>query len=300
MNGKGSRLRLLVCEAYPYEVRQQLRSVGASEAGELWRRVLRGIEPGLEVEIACVADLEEALPGEEKLQGYDGVVWTGSSLTVHDRQDQRVQRQIAFARRLRRAGIPQFGSCWGVQLAAVVGGGACAKNHRGREFGVARRIHLLAGALRHPMYRGKPASFLAFTSHADHVVELPQEASWLAANVFSPVQALALDQGAAFWGVQYHPEYDFREIARLCVFRAEELLAQGQFRDRSELEAYVGALEELHRDPSCTEAQRLVGVDATLLSAAERQREIRNWLSWLRSARGMQPLEEGHSEESGW
>lgn len=299
MNGQGSRLRLLVCEAYPHAVREQLRAVGASEAGELWRRVLREIEAGLEVEIACVADLEEVLPDGEKLRRYDGVVWTGSSLTVHDSQDERVQRQIAFARQVRRAGVPQFGSCWGVQLAAVVGGGACAKNHRGREFGVARRIHLLAGALRHPLYRGKPTSFLAFTSHADHVVELPQQASWLAANVFSPVQALALDQDGPFWGVQYHPEYDFHEIARLCVFRAEELLAQGQFRDRGELEAYVAALEELHSNPSCTEAQRLLGVDATLLSAAERQREIRNWLSWLRSAPAMRPLEGCSSEEPG-
>lgn len=285
MTGRNGRpLRLLVCDAYPRAVRAQLTAVGASEAGKLWRRVLLELEPSLEIDLAYVADLSEALPAVEQLRVYDGVVWTGSSLTIHDGQDERVQRQLAFARTVRDARIPQFGSCWGVQLAATLAGGACAKNPLGREFGIARRIHLLAAGLRHPMYQGKPDSFLAFTSHADHVVELPPEASWLAANGFSPVQGLGLGGAGDFWGVQYHPEYDFHEIARLCVFRAEELLAQGQFRDERELEHYVAALEELHRNPSCTEAGGFLGVDATLVSTAERRREIRNWLRWLRSA----------------
>jgi GMP synthase (glutamine-hydrolysing) len=286
--GSGA-LQLLVCEAYPRKVREQLRGAGAREAGRLWAEVLQALEPESQVEVLCVADLDCALPPADELSRYQGVVWTGSSLTVYESEDPRVGRQLEFVREVAAAGIPQFGSCWGIQLAATAFGGRCQAHPLGREFGVAESIHLLAGATAHPLYAGKPLRFSAFTSHADHVTRLPPSATWLAANVYSPVQALALTVPAPFWGVQYHPEYDFREIARLCVFRAEELLAQGRFASARELEDFVAAAEALHDDPGCSEAARALGADTTLLDEAVRRCEIRNWLSFVKAQRDPRP-----------
>ncbi|MDX1650631.1 MAG: type 1 glutamine amidotransferase, partial [Myxococcota bacterium] len=65
--------------------------------------------------------------------------------------------------------------------------------------------------------------FDAFTSHADHVGALPEGVPALAGNDWSPVQALAVASPGPFWAVQYHPEYDLREIGRLALLRADEL-----------------------------------------------------------------------------
>jgi GMP synthase (glutamine-hydrolysing) len=131
------------------------------------------------------------------------------------------------------------------------------------------------------MYRGKPPVFDAFTSHADEVTVLPPTAHLLASNDFSRVQAVAVESRAAFWAVQYHPEYDLHEVARLCVFRVDELVRQGTFRDRGEAEEFVERLETLHRDPTGDEIRSSLGIDGSLLDATQRTLETRNWIEFL-------------------
>jgi GMP synthase (glutamine-hydrolysing) len=272
-------LRLLVCDAYDALGRTALRGVGASEAGALFARVLRRLAPDAAIDVVHPADADAELPAGAALADYDGVVWTGSSLTIHREGDPRVRRQLELARAVLEAGIPSFGSCWGAQLAAVAAGGAAAPNPRGREFGIARRITLSPEGRAHPLYAGKPPVFDALASHEDEVRKLPPGALHLASNAFSEVQAVAVERGrGSFWAVQYHPEYDFHELARLCVLRAEGLVAQGSFRDRAEAIDYAEQLETLHRDPGREDVARRLGVGADVLDPEIRQRELRNWL----------------------
>ena len=63
-----------------------------------------------------------------------------------------VKAQIDLAKAIADAHLPQFGSCWGAQLAAIVGGGKCKKNPKGREMGIARKIALTPEGRDHPMY----------------------------------------------------------------------------------------------------------------------------------------------------
>ena len=215
------RLRFLVCDAYPREGRAGLQEAGATLAGMLYERMLRRLEPDAHIDVIHPADAEVALPSGRALNSYDGIAWTGSSLTIHQDDDPRVRRQVELARAAYASDIPSFGSCWAAQLAVVAAGGRCAASPKGREFGISRRIALTAAGRAHPMYRGKPAVFDAFTSHADEVVVLPAAGELLASNAFSRVQAVAVAARGAFWAVQYHPEYDLHEVARLCVFRMD-------------------------------------------------------------------------------
>lgn len=75
------------------------------------------------------------------------------------------------------------------------------------------------------MYEGKPTVFDAFTSHEDEVTHVGPGTTVLCGNAWSAVQAthMALPHGGVFWGVQYHPEYDLHELARLTFARAERL-----------------------------------------------------------------------------
>jgi GMP synthase (glutamine-hydrolysing) len=87
-------LRFLVCDAYPREARNRLQQVGATLAGDLYQRMLLRLEPTARVDIINPADADGALPSEQGLRDYDGVAWTGSSLTIYHDDDPRVQRQL--------------------------------------------------------------------------------------------------------------------------------------------------------------------------------------------------------------
>ena len=224
---------------------------------------------------------EIELPSADGLSDYDGVVWTGSSLTIHDEGDPRVTVQVDFAREVYRKGTPSFGSCWAAQLAVRAAGGRCAASPRGREFGISRSIELSAEGRLHPLFAGKPRVFDAFTSHADHIAKLPARGSVLASNGFSPVQAVAVEHAPSatpFWAVQYHPEYDLHEVASLCRLRADELVAQGVFRDGPAVKRTAEAYESLQRDPTQKDIAFEFDVPAGLLDAEQRTLEVRNWL----------------------
>jgi GMP synthase (glutamine-hydrolysing) len=244
--------------------------------------MLRALAPEAWVDVLHPADLETPLPDAPAIARYDGVAWTGSSLTLTRPDDPRVARQLELARAVSAAGVPSFGSCWAVQLAAVAAGGACASNPRGREFGLARKIRLSPAGRSHPMFRGKPEVFDAFASHGDEVTKLPADATLLASNDFSGVQAMAVERpGGSFWAVQYHPEYDLHEVARLCHLRAEGLVRQGTFRDLDAAHAWIEEIETLHRDPSRRDIAWRLGIDTDVLDPEVRCREVRNWIDYV-------------------
>jgi GMP synthase (glutamine-hydrolysing) len=270
--------RLLVLDAYAPEGRAAVRAAGGTEAGALYERMLRRLDPGAVIDVAYPADPDPRLPSGAALAVYDGVAWTGSSLTILDAGDQRVRRQIEFARAVFAVGTPSFGSCWAAQVAVVAAGGQCRASPRGREFGISRRIALSPAGREHPLFEGKPPVFDAFTSHADEVVELA-DADLLASNAWSRVQAVSVARGAGrFWAVQYHPEYDLHEVASLCRLRADELVAQGSFENSAAAELHAAQLEALHRDPSRSDLAAALEVGDDLLDEEQRTREVANWL----------------------
>jgi GMP synthase (glutamine-hydrolysing) len=272
-------MRLLVLDAYPREGRDALMGAGGTAAGALYRALLQRLAPEATIDIAQPADPEPGLPEGVALSDYDGAVWTGSSLTIHDESDPRVRRQIDLAKATYRAQIPSFGSCWAAQIAVVAAGGACAANPKGREFGVARGIGLSEAGRAHAMFAGKPGRFDAFTSHADEVVTLPPGATLLAGNDWSRVQAVAVAHaGGSFWALQYHPEYDPHEVASLARLRQRELVAQGSFPDDASATRTIATLETLASDPERRDLARALELGRDLLDPSLRAVEVRNWL----------------------
>ncbi len=274
-------LRLLVLDAYAREGRAEIAAGGATEAGVLYARRLRELEPEAEVDVATPADPAGEAPWREAgaLAAYDGMVWTGSSLTIHHEDDPRVQRQIELARAGFAEGIPAFGSCWAAQLAVVAAGGRCGANPKGREFGVSRKIALTEEGASHPLFAGRAPVFDAFTSHQDEIQSLPPGARWLATNAFTRIQAVSVEHGRGrFWAVQYHPEYDLYEIARLGHVRTPGLVEQGSFADAEQASAWVADLEALHEDPTRSDLCFRYGLDDDVLDPGRRMTELVNWL----------------------
>ena len=149
----------------------------------------------------------------------------------------------------------------------VAAGGTCRANPRGREMGIARKVVLTPEGRAHPMYAGKPTVFDAFISHVDEVTHLPSTAVLLASNQFTHIQAACVTLGTGiFWGLQYHPEYDLHEMARLIYCRRAKLTDLGFFRDEDQALAYVDQLEVLHQDPSRYDIAWALGLDDDLVN----------------------------------
>ena len=156
------RFRVLVVEGNDGANTDKMRSLGASSYGEQYARLLESMS----ARVAC----DIARPSEEGFQhdltGYAGVAWTGSAMSAYEDRAE-VTNQIRLAERVFEAGLPMFGSCWGLQVAAVALGGKVWANPKGREIGFAERIEIRPGAETHPMLADRPKIYSALAVHRD-------------------------------------------------------------------------------------------------------------------------------------
>jgi GMP synthase (glutamine-hydrolysing) len=272
----GEGARILVIDGNVAEVRARITAAVGYDTGTGYANTLRRIEPSLAVDVLAAAD-GATLPPGAGLEVYDGVTITGSALNVYN-GGAAVVRQIDLARAVFAAGVPFFGSCWGLQVAVAAAGGEVRANPLGREFGFARRISLTDAGRGHPLFAGKPAVFEAPCVHRDYIAALPAGALTLAANDYG-LQAAAFTHGrGTFWGVQYHPEYDYRDIAAVAERYGRTLVEEGMFRDTAALAAYAAELRALQSNPGDPPLLWKHGLGRAMQSEQLRLLEIRNWL----------------------
>lgn len=285
-------LRFLVAEGNPSDRNAAVLELGGRPNYECFQAMLRDLEPNCAVDIAHPADVDAALPAGVELAAYDGVLISGSGLNIPGGQDDpRVTRQVDFARAVFEAGVPMFGSCWGLQVAAAASGGIVAASPRGSELGIGRKIALTAAGRGHPLYEGKPDVFDAPAIHVDEVTHLPPGAVVLAANAFCAVQAAFIPYaGGTFWGVQYHPEFGLADMAILMRRYVRRLIDQGFFTDEVAVGEHVARLETLAAEPGRKDLAWLLGIDDDILDSRLRWREVGNWIRRLvyphRAAKG--------------
>ena len=268
--------RILVIDGNVAEMRARQVAALGYDTGTGYARVLRRLDASLHVDVLTAAD-GATLPPGVALDSYHGVTMTGSALNVYN-GGAPVTRQIELAKAVFAAGVPYFGSCWGLQVAVTAAGGEVRANPRGREFGFGRRILLSDAGREHPLFAGKPATFEAPTIHRDEIATLPAGAATLATNDFG-LQAAAFTHGrGTFWGVQYHPEYSFIDIAAVAERYGQTLVTEGMFRDTAELATFAADLRVLQSNPSDSPLIWKYGLGTTLRSESLRLTEILNWL----------------------
>ncbi|MCX8066122.1 MAG: gamma-glutamyl-gamma-aminobutyrate hydrolase family protein [Candidatus Hydrogenedentes bacterium] len=273
--------RFLIVDGYPPESREQFNQVGMRLAGVLYADLLVKYLPEAEYDIWYSSDEGAVEPTDEQLSRYVAVIWPGCNLTIyHD--DPRVYKHIRLCHRCYEAGIPQIGSCWGIQLANYVAGGKVEAHPKGREMGIATKIRLTEEGKKHPMFKGKPEVFSHLVSHDDYVTKLADGAILLAGNDWSPVQACEVHyKNGIFWATQYHPEYNLYEMARLIIAREQKLIQQGMFRDHEDLIVYVTRLEMVYQNPSLKYIRWQYKIDDDLIDDRIRECEFINWIETI-------------------
>ena len=275
-------LRFLIIDGYPKQSRDDLHEAGMKLAWKLYADMLLQHLPDATYDVLLPSDVGVEMPPARDLGAYSGIIWTGCNLSINDTDNPSVSGQIDLARDAYEVGVPSFGSCWGIQMAAVAAGGEVRPNPKGREMGMGRKIYLTSEAHNHPMFAGKPRVFEGFVSHDDMVTRIPPGGTLLAANSFACVQALAVThKKGTFWATQYHCEYNLHEIARLTVAREKKLVAAGFFRGHADLMELVDRMEALAKEPDRKDLRWQLAIDDDVLSDSIRQCEFVNWINRL-------------------
>jgi len=288
----GAALKFLISDGYSEASRAKLAEAGMTYAWKLYAEMLLNYKPDAEYEVFFPTDSRvEDFPDAKRLENFDGIIWTGADLDINETFKPTIRAQIAMAELAYEIGIDAWGSCWGIQMAAVAAGGTVIKNPRGREMGIGRKIVKTAEGMNHPMLRGKPPVYYGFESHYDIVDIVPEGGTVLARNPFSGVQAMVVThKKGTFWSSQYHPEYNLHEIARLTMARAAVLTEHGFFAGADDLNSYVKAMEDLYREPDRKDLLWQLGIDEDITDDSIRQADFRNWLEYItakkKTARG--------------
>lgn len=163
--------------------------------GEKFAALIHSVRPDWVCESYSVKD--GVFP--EQLDGYDGIIITGSPASVRD-SDPWVARLLQTIRDAFGAKIPLFGACFGHQAIALALGGKIADNPNGWSFG------LVETEVQSPKQwmRSLGSKFNQFAAH-NEVVEVPPDN----AEVLTTAPGVACNGFAIGTGVyttQNHPE----------------------------------------------------------------------------------------------
>ena len=261
-------------------------------AAERYGAVLQGLDRKLQISITrphFTAD--PALPVH--WPDIDGVVFTGAGVYWSADADAaapaRKIMEAAFSRSL-----PVFGSCYGMQLGVAVLGGRMQANPSGPEIAIARNIQVNDAGQKHALYQNKPARFDALCMHRDDVLDTGQGISVLSSNAHCATQAVAAkQQDIHFWGVQYHPELHFSDIARFL--KRSDIEGFSQTADAIGLNVPAGlSKEEIIADFYCLDNEgdkkedkegdeaglkERYSLSQTILSRTVHECELSNWLA---------------------
>jgi GMP synthase (glutamine-hydrolysing) len=274
-------LHVLVGESEPPQAREHRRQSVGYSSGESFARTLRWLNPAMTIDRVMPADADAEALSPTQIARYDAVFLTGSPLHVYD-DTPEVRRQIAFMRAVFASGTPSFGSCAGLQVAAVAAGGAVRSMGERREAGFARRLWKTDAGRDHPLLADRPPVWDAPAIHTDEVERLPDDAILLASNGQTLVQAAEIrHDGGIFWGVQYHPELSLAEIAAALRRQSDDLIEHGLAPDPTFVADQAALVDALDSEPERRDLAWRLGVDAQVTDKALRTTELANFFRHL-------------------
>ncbi|PYE85733.1 glutamine amidotransferase-related protein [Pseudoroseicyclus aestuarii] len=276
-------LRLLVVASETPDQQAARRRRSGLASHETYAETLRDMDPDCIVEHHSCVEGSDAI-SEARLGRFDGAIFAGSPIQMHEDRPE-VRSAAGFMARVFGAGLPSFGSCAGLQIAAVAAGGTVKPRDAEMEAGFARCVVASDAGRAHPMLQGRPGAWDAPTMHSAMVDRMPAGGTVLASTAEVPIEAAEIRSGrGVFWGVQYHPELALREIAEALRGQSDALVDQGLARSPEVIDSYSRHLEALDADPARRDLAWQLGLDAEVIDKQRRRREIRNFLRHLKGA----------------
>ncbi len=161
--------------------------------------------------VVCPAFAGAALPDPE---AYDGVILTGSPLSVRD--EAPWMQTLAAWTLAAAAHTPVLAVCFGHQLVGEALGGRVEPNPAGGEYGTID-VSLTAAGTADPLFAGFGGGLSVQSTHKDALVQPPAGATLLGSTDNTPWQAFGY--GENLRAVQFHPELQAPALALLMATR---------------------------------------------------------------------------------
>jgi len=154
-----------------------------------------------------------ALPS---LAGFDGVILTGSPLSVRDEAPWMADLGAWALRAADR--LPVLAVCFGHQLVGEALGGRVAPNPRGGEYGTIE-VALTDAGVSHPLFSGLGERPSVQSTHRDVLVTPPSASGVVLLGSTPNTRWQAFGWGPRLHAVQFHPELPAAALADLMAVR---------------------------------------------------------------------------------
>jgi GMP synthase-like glutamine amidotransferase len=165
---------------------------------DLFKNLFARVAPEVFLSVFDVTQGE--YPDLSAAEPYDGFISSGARYSVYD-SDPWILRFKEFVRELYDHNRKFVGICFGHQMMAEALGGKCEKSDQGWGVGIKEvKIHQKRSWMQPEL-----DSYRMIVSHADQVLEIPENGEILGGNFHCPCSIYTV--GGNFLGIQAHPEF---------------------------------------------------------------------------------------------
>ena len=257
--------KLLIVEGNLKEENKTFSAAGIQTHTESLKESLNYYKKDLQFDVLNPSSDENFNKFNNKLSGYDGLIWGGSSLNIYNNTPE-IRKQIEFMKECQKKVKNILAICWGMQVAVTAAGGE-VKKADSSNIGIANEIVINEKGLSHPIYKDKDKKFNSPAFNFDEVKTLPKNAICLASNKINKVQSIFFKiNETQIWGLQYHPEITYEKMIKLIEFRKDKLIENRKvFADNREVDNHISLIKNE-------------------ISVANKEKimvELKNWLNQL-------------------
>ena len=261
-----TNLNLLIVEGNIKKDSELFKKAAGSSVSENLKKLILELEPATIVKIIHPGNVIEAEYGASNLTDFDGVIFTGGAMRIND-QTEEINKHILFAKKCFNANKKILAICWGLQVCTVAAGGTVSKGKKGAHIGIASNIEINDKGQKHPIYKNKKNFFNTPAFNFDEVCNIPKNATILSSDKINNVMGLHFHvRSSEIWGVQYHPDYFYKQTIALTKIRKEKLIKNSYFTSNEDFEKNISYIEDKEKE----------------LKFDDRCCEVKNWLDHIK------------------
>jgi len=260
-----NKLNLLIVEGNTKQENLNFKEAGCIPQSKNFEEQIKSLVPNCEMDIVEPGDESSVNKVIGKLNKYEGVIFTGSTLRIN-KESEEVKKHIEFAKKCFEKEKKIFAACWGLQITVIAAGGKCITASKGPHVGIAQNIEINESGKKNKLYASKPAKFTTPAFNYDEVVIPPKNSILLASDPINKYQALHFKVGKSeIWGLQYHPEIPYDYMVKLIKHRSKDLIEKKVFKDSGEVSKHI----------------KLIQKENSKLKDNVRVAELKNWLEFI-------------------
>ena len=261
------RLNLLIVEGNNRDDSKVfIKAAGATAADNLKNLVLK-LEPNSDIEIINPGKNKETTNVLKKINGFDGIIFTGGAMRINDMTDE-IKKHINFATECFKYNKKILAICWGLQVCSTAAGGRVAPAKYGSHIGIASNVEINKDGQNNLIYENKKNIFTTPAFNFDEVIQIPEDATLLASDKINRVMGLYFKvDNSEIWGLQYHPDYEYCQMISLSNARKERLLNNKIFNNEKDYLKHISLIE----------------AEDKKLNFKDRTCEVKNWLNFLKN-----------------